>query len=165
MSSNKKKKSIRFRGARSHGYGSHKKHRGSGHQGGVGMAGTGKKADQKKTMIWKDTKYFGKHGFISKNTITIKGLNLFYIENHLDVLVKNGVAKKEGDAYKIDLKDLKCNKLLGSGTVTRKYHIVSDFASASAVAKVEEAKGTVTVKVVTEKVEKIEKKTEKPKKK
>jgi large subunit ribosomal protein L15 len=154
MSLNRKKKSIRFRGARSHGYGSHKKHRGSGHQGGVGMAGTGKKADQKKTMIWKDTKYFGRHGFISKNNLKIKSINLFYIETHLDLLVKNGVAKKDGDSYKIDLKDLKCNKLLGSGTVTKKYNIVADFASASAVEKVKEAKGTVTLKVKAEKPKK-----------
>lgn len=154
MSLNKRKKSIKFRGAHTHGYGSKKKHRGSGHQGGVGMAGTGKRADQKKTKIWKDVKYFGRHGFASKNATKIKSLNLFYIETHLDLLVKNGVAKKEGDTYNINLKDLKCNKLLGSGTVTKKYHIVTDFASASAVDKVKEAKGTVTVKVKVEKPKK-----------
>jgi large subunit ribosomal protein L15 len=146
MSLNRRKKSIKFRGARSHGYGSHKKHRGSGHQGGVGMAGTGKKADQKKTQIWKDTKYFGRHGFISKNNLKIKAINLFYIETHLDLLIKNGVAKKEGDAYNINLKDLKCNKLLGSGSVSKKYNITADFASTKAVDKVQEAKGTVTLK-------------------
>ncbi len=146
MSLNKRKKAIKFRGHHTHGYGSKKKHRGSGHQGGVGMAGTGKKADQKKTKIWKDTKYFGRHGFSSKSKIDIKYVNLFYIETHLDILIKNGVAKKEGDAYKIDLKDLKCNKLLGSGTITKKYHIITDYASASAVEKVQAAKGTVDVK-------------------
>lgn len=146
MSLNRKKKSISFRGERSHGYGSHKKHRGSGHQGGHGMAGTGKKADSKKTKIWKDTKYFGRHGFRSKGAVKISPVNLFYIETHLDLLVKDGVAKKEGDAYSIDLKDLKCNKLLGSGNVTKKYNITTEYASASAVEKVQEAKGTVTVK-------------------
>ena len=154
MSLNKKKKSIGLRGDRSHGYGSHKKHRGSGHQGGHGMAGTGKKAVSKKTMIWKDVDYFGRHGFRSKNTVTVKAINLFYIETHLDLLIKNGVAKKEGDAYAINLKDLKCNKLLGSGHVTRKYHITTDFASASAVEKVAEAKGKVTVKEVITKAKK-----------
>ena len=143
---NKTKKSIKSRGARSHGYGSHKKHRGSGHQGGVGMAGTGKKADQKKTMIWKDTKYFGRHGFRSKNAVKINATNLFYIETHIDALVKDGVAKKEGDAYTIDLKNLRCNKLLGSGVVTKKYNIIVDYASKNAIAKVAEAKGKVTVK-------------------
>jgi len=146
MSLNKKKKSIRSRGERSHGYGSHKKHRGSGHQGGVGMAGTGKKADQKKTMIWKDTKYFGRHGFRSKNVVKINATNLFYIETHIDMLVKDGVAKKEGDSYSINLKDLRCNKLLGSGIVTRKYNITTDYASKNAIDKVAEAKGKVVVK-------------------
>jgi large subunit ribosomal protein L15 len=154
MSLNKKKKSIRFRGARSHGYGSHKKHRGSGHQGGHGMAGTGKRADSKKTKIWKDVNYFGRHGFNSKNAAKIKAINIFYIETHLDLLVKNGVAKKEGDAYNINLKDLKCNKLLGSGTVTKKYNIKADYATASAIEKVKEAKGTVTVKIKVEKAKK-----------
>lgn len=154
MSLNRRKKAIKFRGAHTHGYGSKKKHRGSGHQGGVGMAGTGKRADQKKTKIWKDVNYFGRHGFVSKGNAKIKAINLFYIETHLDLLVKNGVAKKEGDAYTINLKDLKCNKLLGSGTVTKKYHIKADYATASAIAKVEEAKGTVTVKVKVEKPQK-----------
>jgi ribosomal protein L15 len=110
------------------------------------MAGTGKKADQKKPSIWKDKKYLGRHGFVSKGVIKVKAINLFYIETHLDLLVKNGVAKKIGDAYTIDLKDLKCNKLLGSGTVTNKYDITTLFASKSAVEKVEAEKGTVTVK-------------------
>lgn len=146
MSLNRRKKAIKFRGHHTHGYGSKKKHRGSGHQGGVGMAGTGKKADQKKTKIWKDVNYFGRHGFVSKSNIKINPINLFYIETHIDLLVKDGVVKKEGDNYKIDLKDLKCNKLLGSGTVTKKYNIITDYASASAIVKVEEAKGTVNVK-------------------
>ncbi len=145
MSLNRRKKAIKSRGARSHGYGSHKKHRGSGHQGGVGMAGTGKRADSKKTKIWKDVKYFGRYGFNSKNVAKIKAINLFYIETHIDLLVKNGVAKKEGDTYNINLKDLKCNKLLGSGTVTKKYNIKTDFATASAIDKVKEAKGQVAL--------------------
>jgi large subunit ribosomal protein L15 len=143
---NKRKKSIKSRGMRSHGYGSHKKHRGSGHQGGVGMAGTGKKADQKKTKIWKDVLYFGRHGFRSKNAVKINAINIFYIETHLDLLVKDGLAKKEGDSYKIDLKDLKCNKLLGSGVVTKKYAITTDYASSKAVDKIVAAKGKVEVK-------------------
>ena len=146
MSLNRKKKSLRFRGARSHGYGSHKKHRGSGHQGGVGMAGTGKRADQKKPSIWKDKKYFGRHGFDSKNAVKIKYINLLYIDTHFDDLLKAGKIKKDGDAFLVDLKDFGCNKLLGSGKVTRKYKIITDYATQSAIAKIVEAKGTVEVK-------------------
>jgi large subunit ribosomal protein L15 len=150
MSLNRRKKSIKFRGDHTHGYGSKKKHRGSGHQGGVGMAGTGKKADQKKPSIWKDKKYFGRHGFDSKNTVRIKYLNIFYIETHLDMHVKDGKIKKEGDSYKIDLKDFGCNKLLGSGIVTKKYIITTDYATKSAVEKITAAKGTVNVKYKAE---------------
>jgi large subunit ribosomal protein L15 len=151
MSLNKRKKAIKLRGHHTHGYGSKKKHRGSGHQGGVGMAGTGKKADQKKTMIWKDTKYFGRHGFDSKNTVKIKYTNLFYIETHLDLLIKEGKARKEGNVYHINLKDLGCNKLLGSGIVTKVYNITTDFATKSAIEKVQTAKGTIKVNFVAEK--------------
>lgn len=143
---NRRKKTVKFRGHHTHGYGSKKKHRGSGHQGGVGNAGTGKKADQKKPSIWKDEKYFGRHGFDSKTGKHIKALNIFYVEEHFDSLLAAGKIKKEGDAYSINLHDLKANKLLGSGEATRKYSIKCDFATASAVGKVTAAGGTVEVK-------------------
>lgn len=153
MSLNKRKKAIKLRGHHTHGYGSKKKHRGSGHQGGVGMAGTGKRADQKKPSIWKDVDYFGRHGFVSKSKLKIKTLNLFYLEDHFDDLLKNGKIKKEADLFVVSLKDFGCNKLLGSGSVEHKYKILVDYASASAIEKVQEAKGTVELQ-----------KTKKPKK-
>jgi len=150
MSLNRRKKSIKFRGDHTHGYGSKKKHRGSGHQGGVGMAGTGKKADQKKPNIWKDKKYFGRHGFDSKSRIDFKGINIFYFETHLDNLIKDGTVKKEGDSYLIDLKDFKCNKLLGSGNATKKYVVKTDYASKAAVEKVQKLGGKVVLTHPTE---------------
>lgn len=149
---NRRKKTVKFRGHHTHGYGSKKKHRGSGHQGGVGMAGTGKRADQKKPSIWKDTKYFGRHGFVSRIKAS-KGLNIFYIEEHFETLLKDGKIKKEGDAYTVDLKLLKVHKLLGSGEPTRKYNVKAVLASASAVEKIKSAGGTVTVRPVVEKTE------------
>lgn len=143
---NRRKKTVKFRGHHTHGYGSKKKHRGSGHQGGVGNAGTGKKADQKKPSIWKDKKYFGKHGFDSKNANKINALNIFYIEEHFDSLLAAGKIKKTSDAYSIDLNDLKANKLLGSGEATRKYIIKCDYATASAVEKITSVGGTVEIK-------------------
>jgi large subunit ribosomal protein L15 len=60
----KKKKSKNFRGNTTHGHGARKKWKGSGHHGGVGMAGTGKRADQKKSLVIKlfGNNYFGKQG-------------------------------------------------------------------------------------------------------
>ena len=48
----KSKKSIRKRGTTNY-HGARKKWKGSGHHGGVGMAGTGKRADQRKTYVLK----------------------------------------------------------------------------------------------------------------
>ena len=47
MTVNKRKKFSRYRGSMTHGCGSKKKRRGSGHRGGKGMAGTGKRSDKK----------------------------------------------------------------------------------------------------------------------
>jgi len=152
---NRRKKSLRFRGHHTHGYGSKKKHRGSGHQGGVGMAGTGKKADQKKPSIWKDTKYFGRHGFSSRFK-ALRAINIFYIEAHFDNLLKDGIVKKEADYFVVDLKDLRADKLLGSGKVTRKYKIIAQYASEPAKAKLAEKGGVVDVKEVKSHTEKKE---------
>lgn len=142
---NRRKKSIKFRGMHTHGYGSKKKHRGSGHQGGVGMAGTGKRADQKKPSIWKDKEYFGRHGFHSRFKQP-KTLNIFYIEEHFEALMKDGKIKKEADFYLVNLSDLKADKLLGSGEATRKYKIIAQAASESAKSKVSEKGGSVETK-------------------
>jgi len=66
MKIKKRKKSLRMHGhgMGTHGGGARKKRKGSGHRGGKGMAGTGKRADHKKTLITKlyGNKYFGKQG-------------------------------------------------------------------------------------------------------
>ena len=145
MSVNKRSKSGRMRGHKTHGWGAKKKHRGKGHQGGAGMAGTGKRADSKKPSIWKDLEYFGKHGFISKSTsVKIKAINVGYIEQHLNKYLSGKLVSKEGSHYVVDLEKMGFNKLLGDGRVTQKFKIKTPFASSSAVDKVKEAGGEVT---------------------
>ena len=72
MKLKKRKKSSRMhgRGTGSHGWGFRKKHKKSGHRGGKGMAGTGKRADQKKSLVIKlyGNEYFGKQGITSRGT-------------------------------------------------------------------------------------------------
>jgi len=48
----KRTKVGRHRGSHTHGRGAKKKARGKGHRGGVGLSGTGKRADQKKSMMF-----------------------------------------------------------------------------------------------------------------
>lgn len=114
------------------------------------MAGTGKKADQKRPSIWKDKKYFGRHGFTTPSQKRpVKGVNAFYLENNFESLLAKGLIKKDGSSYALNLKDLGFDKLLGSGSPSKKYKITCDFASKKAVSKVEE-KGSVTVKYKSE---------------
>ena len=143
---NKRKKNSRQRGSKTHGWGAMKKHRGAGNRGGRGMAGTGKRGDAMKPHIWKDTKYFGKHGFIKHGMkIDINGVNFIWIEDKLDGLLSRKLASKEGDTYVIDVGKLGFNKLLGKGRVLRKFKINVDYASANVIGKVKEAGGEVIV--------------------
>jgi len=72
MKIKKRKKSSRMHGRKmgTHGTGARKNKRKSGNRGGRGLAGTGKRADQKKTLITKlyGHGYFGKQGITSKKT-------------------------------------------------------------------------------------------------
>jgi len=79
MTIKKRKKASRHRGSHTHQRGAKKKARGKGHRGGVGMSGTGKRADQKKTLVLKlyGNKYFGKSKTLrKKQTIKLKSINL-----------------------------------------------------------------------------------------
>ena len=145
MTVNKRKKNTRQRGYKTHGWGSKKKHRGQGHRGGRGMAGTGKRADSKKPSIWKDEKYFGKHGFISKTTkVKINVVNIGFIEQHIHKFLSNSLIKKEDGFYSVELEKLGYNKLLGDGKVSAKFRIKTPYASEKAVEKVKEAGGEIT---------------------
>jgi len=147
MVENKRKKNSRQRGSWTHGWGAKKKHRGAGHRGGRGNAGSGKKGDAKKTKFWENVNYFGKRGFTSQNqkNIKIKAINLAHLEAMLDSLVAQGKATKQKDMIKINLSDLKYNKLLGAGKVNSKFELTVDSASESAINKVAQAGGKVTV--------------------
>jgi large subunit ribosomal protein L15 len=166
MAANKKRKNTKTRANRTR-HGSHKKHRGHGSRGGSGMAGTGKRADSKKPSIWKDTKYFGKYGFISGATAKpIFTINIVDIERNLNSFVADKLVVKEGDTYVIDLNKLGFQKLLGDGRATHKLKITTKFASGIAIEKIKAAGGEVTVTIAKkEKKKKEDKKDSKDSKK
>ena len=144
MTVNRRKKNVRQRGHKTHGWGAKKKHRGKGHQGGAGMAGTGKRADSKKPSIWKDKDYFGKHGFVSKTPkVKINAVNIGFIEQHINNFLLNNSIKKENEYYVIDLEKIGYNKILGDGRVSMKFKIKTPYASKTAVEKIKEAGGEV----------------------
>ena len=135
---NKRKKTTRIRGRRTVGYGSRKKHRGKGSRGGKGMAGTGKRADQRKTFILKYLPgYFGKRGFKGKK-IKIKIINLQDIEKKLEKFLKEGIAKKATEGIEIDLHDY---KILSKGNIKEKIIIKAKAFSKKAKEKIEKVGG------------------------
>ncbi len=151
MVTNKRKKFSRQRATHTHGWGSKKKHRGAGSRGGRGLAGTGKRGDAKKTLHWKNSKYFGKHGFKKKGMkIEINPINIDYIEENISKF------KKEDGL--VDLNKLGYNKLLGKGKIKSKLNLKVDYASSKAVEKVKKAGG----EVILTKKEKEQKTEEKP---
>src|SRR3989338_8579125 len=119
MTVNRRKKDTRMRGSHTHGWGSKKKHRGSGNRGGKGRAGKGKRSDAVKPSIWKE-EYFGKHGFVSKNRAVREGVNIEYLDSNAQKLVDKKAAKIENGAVVINLAELGFDKLLGKGRVTKK---------------------------------------------
>ncbi len=141
IKTHKRRKSSREhgRGAGSCGWGARKKHKKKGHRGGKGMSGSGKRADQKKTMLTKlyGNDYFGKQGVTSKGTKRDKRkrINIETIEKNLE-----SYGKKQGDKWEINLKGY---KILGNGEVKNKLVIKADEASESAIAKVKEAGGEI----------------------
>jgi large subunit ribosomal protein L15 len=140
----KRKKVTRMHGhgAGTHGRGARKKARGSGHRGGKGMAGSGKRADQKKTLITKlyGNTYFGKQGVTSRGSERDKRkrINIDEIEKHLE---KYG--KKVGDKYEINLPSY---KILGDGNIKNKLFIKAKEASKTAIEKVKKAGGEILLK-------------------
>jgi len=140
-------KNKRFRGNTTHGYGSMKKHRGAGHRGGRGMAGSGKRADQKKPTILKlyGASYFGKHGFLTPqgHYPSLTCMNAGFLDAHLDTFFSQKLVEKKGDIFIADLSRLGCDKLLGRGPVTHKIQLSCQAVSAVAKEKIEKAGGSI----------------------
>ena len=124
--------------------GCRKNKRGSGQRGGKGMAGTGKRADQKKTLILKlyGHGYFGKQGITSRSLAKDKRdrINLETIQSNLQNMVKQGLVKKTSKGYEINLEGY---KILGTGQVKEKLIIKAKEASQSAIDKIQKAGGEI----------------------
>jgi len=133
MKIKKRKKSSRFRGTHTHGRGGKKKARGSGHQGGVGMAGTGKRADQRKTLVLNlyGNNYFGKSKTLRrKKKVKLMTINIRDLE------------QKFKDSKDISLKGY---KILSEGEIKDKIKITASAASKSAIEKIKKAGGEITL--------------------
>jgi large subunit ribosomal protein L15 len=141
----KKKKAVGQRGKTNHGHGARKKWKKSGHKGGIGMAGTGKKADHKKTLINKlyGNKYFGKQGITSRGT-----------EKDRRLKVNVGDIEKNIGKFKVveGWLDLSGVKILGKGEITKKVKIKALEVSKSAKEKIEKVGGEIKTEKVNNNV-------------
>lgn len=137
----KRRKVSRMHGRKmgSHGWGARKKHKKSGHRGGTGMAGTGKRGDTKITLVTKlyGHDYFGKQGITSRKTKrdTRQRINLKQIEKNLE---KYG--KKTAKGWEVNLEKY---KILGEGEIKEKLIITAFAASESAMKKVQKVGGQI----------------------
>jgi large subunit ribosomal protein L15 len=141
IKTHKRKKVSRMHGRKmgTHGWGARKKHKKSGHRGGTGMAGTGKRGDTKTTLITKlyGHEYFGKQGITSRKTKrdTRQRINIQQIEKNLE---KYG--KKTAKGWEINLERY---KILGEGEIKEKLIIKAMGASESVIKKIKKAGGEI----------------------
>ncbi len=156
MKTKKRTKSSRMHGhgRGTHGWGERKKHKKSGHRGGVGMAGSGKRSDHKKTLIIKlyGHKYFGKQGITSRKTQKDKRkrINLKDIEFNFERYIKSGIAKKTSKGFEINLKDYKILDSSKKYMLKNKLIIKAKEASGSALEKVKKSGGEIILSVKKE---------------
>ncbi len=145
MTTAKRAKTSRARGSHTHGWGSMKKHRGAGSRGGRGNAGSGKRADVKKPNYWKNTKYFGKHGFTKHNASPENAVNVEYFEQNADLMLKEKKASEENGVIVVDATALGITKVIGKGSVSKKFKITVNKASPKAQEVISGAGGTIVL--------------------
>jgi large subunit ribosomal protein L15 len=155
IKTHKRKKRSRLRGSKTAFWGARKKHKDSGHKGGKGMAGTGKRSGHKKTLVLaKYPGYLGKKGFKSKK-IKLNVLNLEDISKRIVSFLDKKKAKKKEKGIELNFPGY---KILGRGEIKEKIILKADEISDSAKEKIIKAGGEVIVK---EKRKKPDKKSEK----
>lgn len=142
----KAKKSTKYRGDSTHGWGARKKHRGAGNRGGRGNAGSGKRRKMKEPTFLAQggKKFIGKSGMIHKRSSRKdKIINLFQLESNLQEFISKGFAKKDKDITIVDLNKAKIDKLLGFGKITTPLHVKVKSYSKKAEEKLKKVKGGV----------------------
>lgn len=137
-----KRDTRKYRGSRTHGYGTIGQHRKAGQRGGKGKAGL-----HKGGWTWAvkyDKKHFGKYGFRrpSRSITQAKILNLNQIDHMLETLIEKNIAIQEGKQISVNLEALGITKVLGNGRLTRPLAITAASFSKSAIRKIEDAGGS-----------------------
>lgn len=136
MSFKKRRKSGRRHAHQTAFRGAKERTRGSGNRGGYGLAGTGKRGDQKKTLVINQTggnNYFGKSRTLRRGTVPKK----------LKVINLDDLTRKYQDSKEINLEGY---KILGDGEMTIKAKINASSASESAKEKIKKSGSELIIK-------------------
>jgi len=132
------RKTRKYRGSRTHGWGQIGQHRASGHKGGLGVSGMLK--HHYSSMLKYDPDHFGHDStHPPRPNIIKKWTNVRDLD---DLFLKHG--KQEGGKKVLDLNALGYDKLLGGGQIKSAYSIRIDQFSASAEEKIKKVGGEVT---------------------
>lgn len=137
----RRRKVRKQRGARTYGRGCSKRGRGAGEKGGRGLSGGHK---QKWPYLLKYMpKHFGKHGFTRPLAVRreIGTINVGELDERLDELLQQGIAKREEERIVVDVKKLGFERVLGGGRVTHPLEVIAKEFVESAKRKLEEAGG------------------------
>ncbi len=146
MTLKKRTKRSRYRGSRTHKRGRKNRTRGSGNRGGVGLSGTGKRGDQKKTLIINlyGNDYFGKDKALRRGRkVPLKIMNIKNIVENLPSLVRNGFAIQTKEGYEINLKKY---KIIGTFDTPFALIVQAHSVSLGARSSIEKAGGKVEMK-------------------
>ena len=131
------RKTRKFRGSRTHGWGQIGQHRASGHKGGLGKSGLHKHLFS--TLLKDDPDHFGHdsthppHPNITRKWVSIRDLDDFFAK----------YGKQEGGKKVLDLDGAGYDKLLGGGQIKNAYSIKIRQYTASAEEKIKKAGGEV----------------------
>lgn len=133
------RKTRKFRGSRTHGWGQIGQHRASGHKGGLGKSGMHKHLYS--TLLRDEPDHFGHdsthppHPKMAKKWASVRDLD--------DLYTKHG--KQEGGKKVLDLDHLGYDKLLGGGQLKNAYSVKVQRFTPSAEEKIKKAGGEVLV--------------------
>jgi large subunit ribosomal protein L15 len=136
----KLRKTRKYRGSRTHGWGRVGQHRGAGCR---GHRKVGRHKHLWSYVTAHEPNYFGKHGFNSPQSIGLKE-NLINISTLDEISEKISVEKEKGKLY-VDLTNLGFTKLLGTGKLTKKLTVNVPSCSKSAADKIKRAGGEVLI--------------------
>ncbi len=137
----RRRKVRKQRGTRTYGRGCSKRGRGSGEKGGRGLSGGHK---HKWSYVLKHMpEHFGKHGFTRPLAARreISSINVGELDERLDELLQQGIAKREEERIVVDVKKLGFERVLGGGRVTHSIEVIAKEFVGSAKRKLEEAGG------------------------